>query len=258
VPPKAGDALRAVVRPINLVAPGVGSAAAAGLLFLGMPALALTAGALSIVTWGALVAWDLVVPQAPALPGEPERKPFAAAGIERSWQSIRAAADRVRSAVDRHDGVLTGSLVELLADCEELVDSARGMASRGDAVHGYLRSHDPAEMARVAEDHVRSARSVRDPAARSSLEAAAGAKRRQLETWQELRTLYDRILAELVNVEAALDELHARVVKLTFDDPAVAADASERVGADLRSVRERVRVLEQSAAATLRDLSSAS
>ena len=38
---------------------------------------------------------------------------------------------------------------------------------------------------------------------------------------------------------------------------AVAADASERVGADLRSVRERVRVLEQSAAATLRDLSSA-
>jgi hypothetical protein len=252
--PLLRKALDASVRPINLVAPGVGAAAAASLLALGLPPLALTAGALSIVTWGALVAWDIATsPGAPAAAAA--RVPFAAKDVERAHQAIAAAADRVRVAIDRHDGVLTDSLVELLANCDELVDSAARMAGRGDAVYAFLRSHDPVAIERAAEEHLRSARSVRDEAARTSLEAAAEAKRRQLATWQELRNLYDRIVAELISVEATLDELHARVVKLTFEDPGLAVEASQQVGADLKTVRERVRVLEQSAAATLREIS---
>jgi hypothetical protein len=241
-------AIDASVRPLNLLAPGVGVAAAGGLLALGFPPLAIAAGAMSLATWGALVAWDLSA--APA--AEPSRKPFATPQLERAYSAIAAAADRVRAAIDAHDGVLSSSLVELRASCDELVDGAARMAARADAIAAFLRTHDPQQMERGIEETLRNARQVRDPTARDSLLAAADAKRRQLASLGELHTLFDRILAELVGIEAALGELHARVVKLTFDDPERALDVG--VGDELRTVQERVRVLEQSAAATLREL----
>ncbi|MEQ1508362.1 MAG: hypothetical protein ABMB14_39390, partial [Myxococcota bacterium] len=162
------------------------------------------------------------------------------------------AAGRVQAAIDRHDGVLSGDLVDLGVTARALGHRPGRVDERGDAVFVFLSTHDPEVIARTAADHVRQARSVRDPAAAASLEAAADARRRQLQTWEQLRVLFERIGAELVSVEAGLDELHARVVKLTFDDPSTADVPS--IGQDLATLHDRVRLLERSAEATLRDL----
>jgi hypothetical protein len=252
-------ALDASVRPINLLAPTVGVVAGGALLAVGFPPLALAAGALSVATWGALVAWD-IANAAPELlregPPEPPRAPkLESIQLARAHGAILEAAGRVRRAVSSHEGVLSTSLLEIQAATDELVEAATGMATRGDALFRFLSEHDPSDLRRMAEEHQRSARGMRDPEVAASLRAAAEAKRRQLETLEELRTLYDRILAELLSVEAALGELHARVVKLTFDDPSHAVTTAHSVGGELAGVRQRVQLLERSAAATLRELS---
>lgn len=249
-PPLLRRALDASVKPLNLVAPGVGVAAAGALVAMGLPPLALAVGSLSVAAWGAMVAWDVATPKPPPPPPPPPKR-LQAVHLQQAIDAIRRSAESVRGRIDGHDGVLSTSLAELRADCDGLVDSAEEMARRGDAVWTFLRSHDPAPVQRELEDLRRRARTLRDAEAAASLESAAEARGRQLEAWAGLRTLHDRIAAELVAVGAALDELNVRVVQLTLQDP---GDAVPEIGSDLKALRDRVQVLERSAAATLREV----
>lgn len=246
-------AVDAATRPMNLVAPGVGTLAAGGLVAMGMPPLALAIGALSLSAWGAMVAWDLASP-APAKP-PPERRPPEIDSVElkRLLTAVYRAAWNVRRQVDEHEGVLSSSLLELRAECEGLLDSADETALRGDTLYAWLRSHDPNAIHQEARDRADAAHRARDVEVARSLRTAADAKARQLETYRELRALLDRISAELVAAEATLDELHARVMKLTLSDPGDAV-ARLSVGQDLAELRKRLQVLEKSAAATLREV----
>jgi hypothetical protein len=134
-----------------------------------------------------------------------------------------------------------------------LLDSADETALRGDTLYAWLRSHDPNAIHQEARDRADAAHRARDVEVARSLRTAADAKARQLETYRELRALLDRISAELVAAEATLDELHARVMKLTLSDPGDAV-AGLSVGQDLAELRKRLQVLEKSAAATLREV----
>lgn len=249
-------AVDASVRPVNLVAPGVGVAAASGLLAVGLAPLALAVGSLSVAAWGAMVAWDVASPKpAPPPPPPPPPPPkLEALHLQQAIEGIRRSAARVRERIDAHDGVLAASLLEVGANCATLVESAEEMARRGDAVYVFLRGHDPALVHREIEERRRLARAARDPEAAASLERAAEAKERQLRAWSELRDLHDRIAAELVAVGSALDELGVRVMQLTLQDPADAAVSGAGVGKELQSLRDRVQVLERSAAATLQEV----
>jgi hypothetical protein len=56
----------------------------------------------------------------------------------------------------------------------------------------------------------------------------------------------------LVAADAGLDELHARVVRLTLDDPAAVLDAD--VHGQLRSMAARLQGLERSVDDTLKEM----
>ncbi len=246
----------AAVRPLHLAPAAVGIAGSAGLLAVGgvaLAPLAVALGGLSVSAWGAMVAWDVVTHT--AKPREPEKRVPLSTGISavhlrRAIDAIEARYRAVAERIDAHEGVLTGSLLEVRSDCEGLVEGAVGMARRGDSIHGYLQSTDPAAIEREAEDRGRAARNARDPGTAEAFRSAEEAKRRQLATWTALRQLHDRIVAELVAAESALDELQARVVKVTLQDPGeVVADGA--VGREVKALRERISILEQSAAKTL-------
>lgn len=246
-------ALSASIRPRHLIPPALGIAASVSLLLVDLVPFAFATALLSFVAWATLVTRELLSssPQAIA-----ESTPtLESVQLARAHRAILSAADRVRTSARSHDGALSDSLGDVVIHCDELVVASAAMAARGDALFRFLRVHDPSELRRMADEHTRAARSMKDAEVAGSLRSAAEAKRRQLETIEELRTLYDRILAELLAVEATLGELHARVVKLTFEDPAYALSVAGTVGGELSSVRQRVQRLERSAAATLRELS---
>ncbi len=259
-PPPPSDtllsrALVAATRGSNLVPPGLGIAAAGGLLAAGLAPIAAVVGALSAATWGALVALELAgTPTAPPAP-EPPPMPDVAPHFAEALAAIRAAAARVRDPIDRHDGVLSDSLLELGAATDELVTRAEALVRRGDAIGRHVAGTDPQRLEREAEQREASAAAMRDPAAAASLRVAADAKRRELATWSELRDQHARIIAELVAVESSLDALRARVVALTLNDPGDAA-AGATIGAELHALGERLDVLERAAADTIKSIAT--
>ncbi|MCA9489960.1 MAG: hypothetical protein KC621_08555 [Myxococcales bacterium] len=250
--------VNAAVRPLHLAPAAVGLVGSAGLLVLGLAPLAVALGGLSVSAWGAMVAWDLVS-QPAALPGpkeadrsQPLSRGISALHLRRAVDELEEKSRRVRKRIDAHDGVLSGSLLEVRADCDGLLAGSVAMARRGDTIHAYLQSSDPMLIEREAEDRERAARGARDPATAEAFRSAAEAKRRQLQTWTQLRQLHDRIVAELVSAGAALDELDARVVRVTLDDPGESRDVT--VGREVKALRERISILEQSAAKTLQEV----
>lgn len=249
--------VNAAVKPLNLVPAGVGTAAAAGLLVAGLAPVAAAVGLLSLGTWGAMVAWDLATP--PPAPPPPPPPPDPAATIrtpqlQSLLRAVLAASGRVRARVEAHDGVLTPTLVELGGEADELVAAAVDATRRGDAAAALLGTLDAAGLAREVDERRAVARRATDAEVRRSLSEAAEAKARTLETWRELRRLIDRIGAELVATEAALDELHARVARVSLDDPGDPAAGGAQVRTQLHELSTRLHALERSAADTLKEM----
>jgi hypothetical protein len=240
----------AAVRPVNLLAPGLGTAVAGSLLTAGLPPLALAVGALSALTWGAMVAWDVVSksdPTAPVAALEPElAAPFGAL-----LQAVEESAQAVMDRIDAHDGAVGTTLLEVRADCVALVEAARRLAQRGDTVHRWMITHDSDDVRAQIKELGEAQKRARDKAAAASFEAAVQARRNELKARDGIRDIGERIIAELVATDAGLDELHARVVALTLSDPADADARSDAVARDVRALRDQVSLLEKAAAATL-------
>lgn len=242
----------AATRPLHLLAPGVGIAAAGGLLAVGLPPLAVAVGALSLGTWAALTGWELVQrPPAPPPPPDPASE-LRAPDLRERLRAVLDAAARVTAHVHGHEGVLDGTLAELEAEQQELVTAATSAARRADKVWLLLGAVDPAALQREVEERRAAARAARDPEVARPYEEAADAKERELATWRSLARLLERARAELVAAEAALDELRARVARLMLEDPGVGLGGDIR--AQVRSLSERLHGVERAVDDTLREL----
>lgn len=246
--------VNAAVKPLHLVPAGLGTVVAAGLLAVGMSPLAAAVGLLSLGTWGAMVALDLRSkpgpPPPPSDPAEAVRTPH----LRGLLRAVLAANARVRARVAAHDGALTLTLVELAGEADELVSAALDAARRGDAAVALLSGLDGAALAQDVEERRALALRASDPEVRRSMSEAAEAKARTLESWRELQRVVDRISAELVATEAALDELHARIARLTIDDPGDPGAGGAQVRAQLHELSTRLHALERTAAETLKEM----
>ena len=250
--PILARALDAAARPANLVAPGLGVVTAGGLVAMGLAPFALAVGALSLGTWSALVAWDLATPPRPVEP--PVEPDLASPQLDALLDAVRASASKVRDEVLAHDGVLSASLLALVGECDDLVETASRAARRGDAVWQRLAALDIAAMKRDVELRRQAARQAADSEVAASFGRAADAKQRELDAWRDTRVLVERIVAELVATEAALGELHARVVRLTLHDPGDPDAYGAGIGPEIKVLKERLDVLERSAARTLEEV----
>lgn len=249
--------LDAAVKPLHLLPPGLGIATAGGLLVAGLAPLAAAVGALSLGTWGAMVAWDLASPAPPPPAPPPPPDPLdaiASPELRNLLFGVQAAAARVLQRIEGHDGALSASLAEIQAECQDLLGAALDAARRGDAIVRMLGDIDPKELQLAAEDRASGARRAADPEVSRALQDAASAKERELQTWRELARLVERIKAELIAAEASLDELHARVARVMLDDPGEAAAGGPQVRRQISEMAERLHVLERSAEKTLREV----
>ncbi len=254
--------LDAAVKPLHLLPPGLGAMAAGGLLVAGFPPLAIAVGALSMGAWGAMVAWDLVTP-APPVPTPPPPDPLAGIRTERLralLMAVRRAGARVTEQVEAHDGAVSPSLVASPAATSSSSHSAAistrdGEATRrADGLWTQLSAVDQAVLGREQADRAAAASHAADPEVARALQLAADAKSREMTTWRELGRLVERIAAELVAAEASLDELHARVIRVTHDDPADASAGGAQVRDQVKELAGRLQVLERSAAETLKEI----
>jgi hypothetical protein len=234
-------AAQAAVRPLNLAPVGIGAMAAGGLAAVGLGPAAVALAGLSLVTWGALVAWDVVS-------GAPKPPPrLRSARLEALLGAVGDAAARVRAALDAPDAAFAPALAELRGDCADLVSAARSAATRGDSLFVALAAQDPKALRDDAAQRAHLAETARDPEVRRSLQAAAEARARTLAAWDEVYAAHERICAELIAAEATLGELHARAVNLSLQAP----EATSAVATEVKEIRSRLQLLERAAEATL-------
>jgi len=264
--------ITAATRPINLGLAGVGVAAGLALLVTGMgavPGIALLA--LSLVTWVGLTAWDtlfnprlreeVIARAAASSPPKEETTAEVPLGdgtppeLRRAYEQVQRASQQIRQAMDGTGDLLQDHLVETWGHCTQLVDQAGKIAQRGNRLYAYLRSVNPNAVRQEIQDLQNRARRTRDEGAAAAYREAAQARQQQVEAWQQIEGLYERVKAEMVALQSRLDEVHARVIRLDASDLDGAVQAGQTMSSQLKSLNEEVTVLERAVAATLKEVS---
>lgn len=259
--------VKAAFRPLNLGIGAVGLSMALALALAGAgpgPSGALLG--LALVTWLGLVAWDTFLNptlrqeasfQAPSFnPRAPEVVPLPLEEgpppeLRRSHEQVFQASLRIRQAMDESGDVLQSQLGETWSQCSHLVEDAGRMVERGYRLYAYLRSVNPTALRQeIRELHEKAHRTRDEGAARAWLQAAQ-ARQQQVEAWQAIEGLYERVKAQLTALHTRLEEVHARVIRMNALDQDQARAESASLSVQLKSLDDEVTVLERAMADVL-------
>ena len=85
---------------------------------------------------------------------------------------------------------------------------------------------------------------------------SVGQRRQHLETFRQLQGLRDRIHGQLKLIEASLDGLSAKLVKLDASDLAEAITINDSIAENVQTMRSDVEILESTYEETMQELRS--
>jgi len=227
-----------------------------------LPALTV---ALGVLAYAAMVALDVTNPdfiRRANLLRVDDRDPEAFlnpstlrdAEIREVYQAIFVAMDRCRRVYEATSATLRSSLEDGMKRSEELVVVAGRAAKRSDAIRRHLDADTPAGLNKELERLRSLADRTKDEAARKSFLQAADAKAKELETYQQLHDLRDRIFAQLKLIEASLDGLSAKLVKLEASDLSAAISINDSITENVQTMTSDVQILESSYDETMQEL----
>ncbi len=217
---------------------GVASAAAVGAAALHSWPLLAVGG----VTYGALVAWDLVrrVGSEPArstdasLLGRPDD--YADPETQRSVRAILDAKREIDRILGETPDEVKGNLSVAIVSVGALLEHAAKLATRAEDLSAYLATKDPRGVeAEVASIHQRVAKTA-DAEARAQYGSALASREEHLRALGDLRDARERVIASLLSITSSLDALPAKIVHMRALD----ADAMDKLGGDVNGELERV------------------
>lgn len=251
---------------LGVAGAGIGAGLLASLLDLGGQALpAMTIG-LGVLAYLAMVALDVTNPAFVRRANSRLRvddrdaeawldpKTLRDAEIREVYSAILKAMDECRRVYASTSESLRSSLEDGLRRSEELVTVAGRAAKRSDAIRRHLDNDTPENLDReLSRLQALSAR-TRDETARKSFLQAADVKMKELETYNQLHGLRDRIHAQLKLIETSLDGLSAKLVKLDASDLAEAVSINDSITENVQTMTSDVQILESTYDETMQEL----
>jgi hypothetical protein len=181
---------------------------------------------------------------------------ITASDLRANYESIVRNFERVRAAFHAGNQSLQDSLRESVERCLDLVKEAGKTAQRGVQIRGYLDSESPLVMEKDAERLQKQAKSATDAGARANYQQAADAKRQQLQTYQQIQGLYDRVNAQLAVISTTLETANAKFVKLRATDIQEATAINESITSHIETVRSDIHILESTVEETMQEFSA--
>lgn len=160
----------------------------------------------------------------PGPPLEPEVLPndIDAPELRVSYVRVLGVHEEVRTMLAQ-GGDLCRRLQDLYLYCSDLAQSAGRVAKLANGVHQYLGTINVSDIERENRRLEKRVKDARDHEARRTFEAAVTARSRQLDTYEQLLCLYERVSARMEVVVASLESAHALAVKLqALDDEEIA------------------------------------
>jgi hypothetical protein len=244
----------ALLRPINLLAPGVGLllALVGGLWWL-FP--------LSFVPYALMVILSLRDPSFVAR--AVRREPATESGEPIAWKTVARelgagswvpSLERIARAENNLGGELqlapegaraamASTLGQVRSAASMGIDLARRLRSLEYALQGYGGMNPAQSRAEAQEKRSRASESA-DEAVRRALLDAASALEQSAQTAESLRALRERTLAQLESLAATLESVAVRSVRLRVSGDGGPDDISASLQADVAAMRETLDVLE--------------
>jgi hypothetical protein len=221
---------RASIDPVNL-----GVAAGAATLAFGLGSVAI--GALGVLAYGAMVAYDALVPGKDKREREsalPDPKTIADKETRARIEQIVAAKKEIARVLVDTPADVRANLAETLASLEELDGFAARLVARAEDIGRHLAGIDlPALVSDVKQLEARRD-STSDMSAKKGFAEAKAARVDELRTLKELKAAKDRVDAGLAHLVALLGALPTKIVHMRALD----AQALDKISGDLNSELE--------------------
>jgi hypothetical protein len=250
---------------LGVVGAGVGTALVASSMDWGGSTLPAVTLGLGLLAYAAMVALDVTNPdfirranrlRVDDADAEAYLNPknLRDAEIREVYTAILVAMDNCRKVYGSVSDSLRDSLQDGLRRSEELVHVAGRAAKRSDAIRRHLDSDTPgsldAELGRLRG----LAAKTNDETAKKGFLQAADAKAKEVETYNQLHGLRDRIHAQLKLIETSLDGLSAKLVKLEASDLAEAISINDSITEHVQTMTSDVEIIESTFEETMQEL----
>ena len=241
---------RAAASPLNL---SVAGAAAVGAAVLQAWPLAALGGAAYV----ALVAWDLASPEfwkkALGAPPRPEARgpdlPDPGAVEDPALRDSARAIASARADLDRIMADARGDVAVQLAGVTVSIDELEGRAVRlvrsGRDLARYLGQTDRSEVRSEMERMRARADTATDASAREQYLQTIAARAEQLKALDDLAAALERVHANLARIEATLEGLAAKVVRMAAMDAQAMDDLSGDVNSELERLNMDIKTFEE-------------
>lgn len=158
--------------------------------------------------------------------------------IERSQKEIEQAVAGVQ-------GPLTGILNNVVSQTRDLLEEAYYLADKGQIIERYFKDNNYQKLEQQLTQLNWQISATIDPFTRQQLEERRQALLTQQKHFQDLRVYFDRIQAQLANIDASLDTIDtilAETIRLRTADAVAMSSASGAVQQRLDDLRSDMEV----------------
>jgi hypothetical protein len=232
---------RAATDTVNMIVVGAGVIALSAQYWL--------VGALGLAAYGTLVALDVVNPenkkklaQSPQLPDPASLRSDASRSIVKGI--LKAKVELSSVLAETPDGVKS-HLSTILFTTEELETRAIGLLQRAEDLTGYLKTTNDASIQQEISSLTQKARDARDETARAEYNRARAEREEQIKTVSDIEGAKDRVLAQLSRIQATLEGLPPKIVRMRVLDAQAADALTGEVSAQLDQMNDEARAFEE-------------
>lgn len=200
---------------------------------------------LGLLAYGAMVYLAARDPQLAAPARRAARPRLRSETFKAHLDAIERTEQEIGRSVAQAGGVLGRALAPIARQARDLTEEAYALCDKGQIIEGYLASVNPQALQDRLQSTERQLQSTSDPYTRQQLEEARRALIEKQENARDLETFIRRIVAQLQNIAANLDNVLAETVRLRTADAASADTATNQVQQRLSDLKADMDAFQQ-------------
>jgi type IV secretory pathway TrbD component len=200
---------------------------------------------LGLLAYAAMVALAARDPHLIAVAQRPARPKLTSATFRAYLDSIERTHQEIARSVAQADGPLGRLLGPIGVQARELTEESYVLCQKGEIIESYLAAIDQRDLrARLQAAEQRLAQ-THDPYTRQQLEETRQALLDKQQNARDLGVYIDRIVAQLQNISASLDNVLAETVRLRTADAATADSTTSQVARRLSDLKADMDAFQQ-------------
>ncbi len=175
----------------------------------------------------------------------PERPRLSSSTFRSYLEAIERTQQEIGRSVSQASGALFRLLGPIGSQARELVDEAYVLCDKGQIIEKYLATINQRDLQNRIGEINRQLSSTQDPYTRTQLEETRSALSEKQQNARDLETYVGRIVAQLQNISASLDNVLAETVRLRTADAASADTATNQVAQRLSDLKADMDAFQQ-------------